>query len=438
MKTLAKKIFEELPYPRVIVVGGGFAGLSVVKNLAGKAFKVTLVDKQNFHSFLPLLYQVATASLTPDSVAYPFRKMIGPMHNVNFRMADVIRVDWESRVLETTAGSLPYDILVLATGSQTNFFGNTKLERHAMQLKSVSQALDIRSDFLQQFEKAVMLSDTNQLEALHQVMHFVIVGGGPTGVEIAGALAEIKNKILATEYREIDPTTMNITVIDAGPRLLFGMSETSSHRAQKYLEELGVQILLNTLVTDYNGEIAHLSNGQSIPTQTLIWAAGVKGNPLPGLKPEAYLPNGRLKVDAYNLVNGHDYVFALGDLAEMVTPETPRGHPMTAQPAMQQGKLFAKNLIRLHKKQEPIPFTYNDKGSMATIGRNRAVAEIGKWKIGGMPAWYIWMAVHILFLIGFRNRLAVLFNWAVKYFSYSNTVRLIVRPFMRTPMPPSK
>ncbi len=431
MKTLAKKIFESLPYPKVVIVGGGFAGLSLVRQLANRPFKVTLVDKNNFHTFQPLLYQVATASLTPDSIAYPFRKMIGPMDNVIFRMTEVRSVDWQAKILETTTGPIEYDILVLATGSTTNFFGNQDMAKKAMQLKSIGQALDIRSDFLQHFEKAVALTDTNQPEEQRKALHFAIVGGGPTGVEVAGALAEIKNKILTSEYREVDPQLMDITVIDAGPRLLFGMSEISSQRAKRYLEELGVRIVLNTQVNSYDGHTVHLSDGSTITTETVIWAAGVKGNPIPGLKEEAYTTNGRLLVDEYNTIRGHEYVFALGDLAQMSTPDQPRGHAMMAQPAMQQADHFARNLLRLSEKKQPIPFKYRDKGSMATIGRNKAVAEIGSWKLGGSLAWYVWMGIHILFLIGFRNRLAVLFNWAVKYFSYANTIRIIVRPFHR-------
>ncbi len=432
MKTLAKKVFESLPYPRVVIVGGGFAGLSLVRKLANKPFRVTLVDKNNFHTFQPLLYQVATASLTPDSIAYPFRKMIGPMDNIIFRMSEVERVDWQAKVLQTTSGPISYDILVLATGSTTNFFGNSDMASKAMQLKSVGQALDIRSDFLQHFEKAVALSDLNQPEEQRKALHFAIVGGGPTGVEVAGALAEIKNKILTSEYREVDPELMDITVIDAGPRLLSGMSEISSERAKRYLEELGVQVVLNTQVDGYDGQMVKLSNGQNIITETVIWAAGVKGNPISGLKEEAYTSNGRLLVDEFNTIKGHEFVFALGDLAQMTTPDLPKGHPMMAQPAMQQADNFARNLLRLSAKKHPLPFHYKDKGSMATIGRNKAVAEIGSMKLGGSMAWYVWMAIHILFLIGFRNRLAVLFNWAVKYFSYANTIRIIVRPFSRS------
>jgi len=432
MKTLAKKVFDELPFPHIVIIGGGFAGLTLIKKLANQSFKVTLIDKNNFHTFQPLLYQVATASLTPDSIGYPFRRMVSPMQNVAFRMAEVVEVDYEKKQLLTTEGSLAYDILVLATGSKTNFFGNDALAAQTMQLKSISQALDIRSVFLQEFERAVRLSDANDDVQLKKALNFVIVGAGPTGVEVAGALAEIKNKILRKEYREVDPNMMEITLVDAGPRVLAGMSEESSASAQKYLDKMGVTVLLNMSVTSYDGHKLVLKEGKNIETETVIWAAGVKGNALKGLKPDAYLPNGRLKVDAFNLIAGHDFVFALGDLAQMELPDYPKGHPMMAQPALQQAENFAKNMLLLSGKKQPNPFVYRDKGSMATIGRNKAVAEAFGAKLNGILAWYVWMVVHILFLIGFRNRLAVLFNWAIKYFSYKNTIRLIVRPFVRS------
>ncbi len=431
MKTPARQIFESLPYPNIVIVGGGFAGLTLAKKLANKAVKVTLVDKNNYHTFQPLLYQVATASLTPDSIGYPFRRMVSPLKNIVFRMAEVLHVDAKKKVLHTSTGTINYDILVLATGSITNFFGNEAIARQAMQLKSISQALDIRSVFLQEFERAVQLTDVEDTEGLKKALNFVIVGAGPTGVEVAGALAEIKRKILRKEYREVNPDMMEITLIDATSRILATMSEKSSQRANDYLSKMGVRILLNTLVTSYDGHTVVLKDGQEIITETVIWAAGVKGNPVKGLIEDAYLPNGRLIVDEFNLIKGHEFIFALGDIAQMSTTEFPKGHPMVAQVALQQADNFAENVLRMAKKLAPKPFKYIDKGSMATIGRNKAVAEVGKLKLGGVLAWYVWMAVHILFLIGFRNRLAVLFNWAVKYFSYKNTIRLIVRPFVR-------
>lgn len=430
MKTKARLIFENLPYPNIVIVGGGFAGLTLVKKLVNLPVKVTLIDKNNYHTFQPLLYQVATASLTPDSIGYPFRRMVGPMDNIVFRMAEVQEVDFAAKKVKTTDGAIAYDILVLATGSTTNFFGNEQIAKNALQLKSLSQALDIRSVFLQEFEKAVRLTDSNDAENVKRALNFVIVGGGPTGVEVAGALAEIKRNILRREYREVDPDLMEITLIDALPRILSAMSEKSSQHATAYLQDMGVQIMLDTLVTSYDGHTLTLKNGKKIATETVIWAAGVKGNALKGLNAEAYLPNGRLLVDEFNLIKGHEFVFALGDMAQMESEAYPKGHPMVAQVALQQAANFAENIKRLSKKKAPKPFSYVDKGSMATVGRNKAVAEVKNITIGGALAWYVWMVVHILFLIGFRNRLAVLFNWAFKYFSYKNTIRLIVRPYV--------
>jgi NADH dehydrogenase len=418
-------------YPRIVIIGGGFGGLTLLRKLANKPFRVMLIDKNNYHTFQPLLYQVATASLTPDSIGYPIRRLVGPIDNIAFRMAEVQQILPDQKLIVTNEGSVGYDQLVIATGSKTNFFGNEAIAQTAMQLKSISQALDIRSVFLQEFEKAVQLSDARDQEGVKKALNFVIVGAGPTGVEVAGALAEIKRNILRKEYREIDPDLMEITLIDAAARVLNGMSEQSSKRAHAYLQKMEVNIITNTLVTSYNGELLVLKNGRSIETPTVIWSAGVTGNSPAGFDQAAYAKGGRIKVNAYNQVDGYEDVYAIGDVALMETTDYPEGHPMVAQPAIQQAHNLAGNFIRMTKNQAPKPFSYLDKGSMATIGRNKAVAEIGALKIGGFLAWYVWMAVHILFLIGFRNRLAVLFNWAVKYFSYRNTIRLIVRPFNR-------
>lgn len=432
MKTKARQIFENLPFPHVVIVGGGFAGLTLAKKLANKPVKVTLIDKNNYHTFQPLLYQVATASLPPDSIGYPFRRMVGPVDNTAFRMAEVVDIDFEKKNVNTSTGPITYDILALATGSTTNFFGNEQIAQNAMQLKSISQALDIRSVFLQEFEKAVRLTDLNDNDSVKKALNFVIVGGGPTGVEVAGALAEIKRNILHKEYREVDPDLMEITVIDAVDRLLAAMTPESSARAKRYLEKMGVNIRLNTMVTSYDGQVLVLKDGKNIETETVIWAAGVKGNALKGLSKDAYLPNGRLLVDEFNLVKGHEFVFALGDIAQMESAKYPKGHPMMAQVALQQADNFASNILRIINKKPAKAFEYVDKGSMATVGRNKAVAEAKGLKLGGALAWYVWMIIHVLFLIGFRNRIAVLFNWAVKYFSYKNTIRLIVRPYLAT------
>ncbi len=429
--TVFSSLYQQGKVPHIVIIGGGFGGLTLLKKLANTNCKVTLIDKNNFHTFQPLLYQVATASLSADSIGYPFRRTVGAIKNLSFIMAEVRSINQEENCVVTSEGDLTYDFLVIATGSKTNFFGNNQLAKLAMQLKTISQALDIRTVFLQEFEKAVRLSEKHDSESVKKVLNFVIVGAGPTGVEVAGALAEIKKKILIKEYKEIDASLMQITLIDAGSCVLNVMSEKSSQRAEKYLQEMGVNILLNTLVTSYDGEKIVLKNGKELLTNTVIWSAGVMGNPILGLQPDVYLPNGRIKVNVFNVVEGTKNIAALGDIAQMQNNAYPHGHPMVAQPAIQQATNLARNILMGEKDKSPKKFTYKDKGSLATIGRNKAVADLGNISLGGWLAWYVWMLVHVMFLIGFRNKIAVLFNWAVKYFSYKNTIRLIVRPFVR-------
>lgn len=424
----AKRQYDNLAYPKVVVVGGGFAGLEVVQGLANKPYKVLLLDKQNHHCFQPLLYQVATASLGADSIAHPFRRTIGPMPNVAFRMAKVERIVAEQKYVETNVGSFDYDILILALGSTTNFYGNQELAEVAMQLKSISQALDIRSDFLQEFELAMVLRDE---EALRRCLNFVIVGAGPTGVELAGALSEIRRTVLKHEYREMNSELMRIVLIDSGDRVLSGFSESSSATAQRYLEELGVEVKLKVSVTGGDEQQISLSDGSRIDTNTVIWAAGVKGVLLPGLETAMNERASRYEVDRQNQVKGFPDVYALGDIALMVEEGYPKGHPQVATVALQQGRHLVKNLVRRAKGTEGQPFRYKDKGSMAVIGRGRAVVQIGGKNFHGMVAWLIWMLIHVVQLVGFRNRMMVLFNWAWKYLSWKNTIRLIIRPYVR-------
>lgn len=431
MKIQTTQLLQNHPNPHIVIVGGGFAGLTLLNALANANFKVTLIDRNNFHTFQPLLYQVATASLSADSIGYPFRRTIGAFKNISFLMAEVDRVDDEQKIVFTNKGEIAYDLLVIATGSVTNFFGNAQIAANAMQLKSISQALDIRSVFLQEFEKAVLLSKKHDQDAVKRILNFVIVGAGPTGVEVSGALAEIRRNILRKEYPEINPELMCITLLDAGPRVLGAMSEKSGQTAKSYLLKMGVDVRTGTLVQSYDGEKVVLANGNEIDTQTVIWSAGVKGNAVEGFGKDTYTGNGRLVVNRYNEVKNLNGVFALGDAAFMETDLFPKGHPMMAQPAIQQANLLARNLKRVRDGKAPKMFEYRDKGSMATIGRNKAVADLGKINLGGTLAWYVWMVVHVMSLIGFRNKLAVLFNWAVKYFSYKNTIRLIIRPYNR-------
>lgn len=427
MSTSARKAFDALPYPTVVVVGGGFAGLQVVRGLAGRPFKVLLLDKQNHHCFQPLLYQVATASLSADSIAHPFRRTVAPSANIAFRMCAVHAVVPAERCVETDHGRVHYDVLIIATGSTTNFFGNDRIEQEAMQLKNISQALDIRSDFLQDFEAALYAQDeTDQRRCLN----FTIVGAGPTGVELAGALAEIKNTVLKREYRELHSDRMRIWLVDSNDRVLAHFSEQSSANALRYLRELGVEVRFRARVTGFDGRMITFQDGSTMESNTLIWAAGVKGRLIPGLEAGADIAASRYRVDRFNQIEGVPDVFALGDVALMREGSWERGHPQVAPAAVQQARTLAENLVRRAKGRPMRPFTYRDKGSMATIGRYKAVVDLGRFHFGGIVAWLTWMFVHLMALVGFRNRVVVLFNWAWKYLSWKNTIRLIIRPYV--------
>ncbi len=429
MPSKAKLEYDDLPYPTVIIVGGGFAGFNLVRRLAGKPYKVMLIDRQNHHCFQPLLYQVATASLTADSIGHPFRRSVGPMPNVAFRMARVNAIDPDRKEVLTTHGTFQYDILVLAMGSVTNFFGNDKIASNAMQLKTIGQALDIRSDFLQEFEAAVHLHDESDQR---KVLNFVVVGGGPTGVELAGSLAEIKRTVLKQEYREVESELMRIVLIDSNDRVLQHFSEKASTKALKYLTELGVEVMLKKRVENYTQDKLMLNDGSEMRTTTVIWAAGVKGASIAGIDDALDPRSSRYRVDRNCEMQGHKDIYVLGDVAQVIgDPEWPKGHPQVATVAIQQAKYLADLLIARTKDRKIGPFKYRNKGSMATIGRGRAVVDMGKYSFGGVLAWILWMVVHVLQLVGFRNRMLVLFNWAWKYLSWKNTIRLIIRPYVR-------
>lgn len=434
MPTAARAAFDQLPYPTVVVVGGGFAGLRLVRGLEGRRYKVVLIDRQNHHCFQPLLYQVATASLSADSIAHPFRRTVAPMPNVTFRLAQVTGVHTDRNVVATDHGDVPYDVLILATGSTTNFFGNTAIEQEAMQLKSISQALDIRSDFLQDFEAALYLQDEAQQR---RQLNFVIVGGGPTGVELAGAMAEIRQTVLRHEYRELDSQRMQIHLLDANGSVLKAFSPHSQRLALRYLQEMGVNVRFNTRVTGYDGERLLFADGGSMDTNTVIWAAGVKGQAIPGLESARDPRSDRYRVDAFNRVDGTTNVYAVGDVALMTADAGyPNGHPQVAPAAIQQAERLVRNLLRPDPRRW-VPFRYRDKGSMAVIGRGKAVMDAAGVHAGGLFAWLAWIFVHVMSLVGFRNRMQVLFNWAWKYLSWKNTIRLIIRPYVRrTPMTP--
>lgn len=415
--------------PRVVIIGGGFAGVKLVKSLANKNVQVVLIDKHNYHTFQPLLYQVSSSGLEPDSIAYPLRKIIKKHKTTFFRLAEVEQILPNEKKVKTSIGDIQFDFLVIATGTKTNFFGNDAIKTHSMPMKSVPQALNIRSLILQNFEKAAIADTKEEREAF---LNFVIVGGGPTGVELAGAIAELKNNILPRDYRDLNTRDMHIHLLEGADRVLPPMSEYASKQAEKFLTELGVKVHCNTFVKNYNGTKVQTNSNLEFQSETLIWAAGVTGAPISGLHAEALIEKAnRYNVNRFNQVEGYDTIFAVGDIALMPTETYPKGHPQVAQPAIQQGKLLGENIIRNVNNKPMKPFTYKDKGSMATIGRNKAVVDLKHFKFGGFFAWFVWMFIHLMSLVGFRNRVIVFFNWTYNYINFDKAARLIIRPFKK-------
>ncbi|WP_298518445.1 NAD(P)/FAD-dependent oxidoreductase [uncultured Kordia sp.] len=416
-------------YPRVVIIGGGFAGISLAKQLKKQEVQAVLIDKHNYHTFQPLLYQVSTGGLEPDSIAYPIRKIIKDYPNFYFRMANVEAIDTDNKCINTDIGELSYDHLIIATGSKTNFFGNSEIEKHSMEMKTIPQSLNLRSLILENFEQAILISDLEERNAL---MNFVIVGAGPTGVELAGALAEIKKGILPKDYPDLDIRQMKINLVQGSDRILPAMSEQASAKAEDYLQGLGVDVWKNLRVTNYDGDKVQTNDTVNFRSATVIWSAGVKGATIPGLDGEELITRGnRILVNQFNQVKGFDNIYALGDIASMQSEEYPFGHPMMAQPAIQQGKNLGKNLVRQLNGKEMKPFSYYDKGSMATVGRNKAVVDLPKFKFQGVFAWFVWMFVHLFFLIGFRNRMVVFINWVYNYIRFDREARLIIRPYKK-------
>lgn len=414
------------PYQkRVVIVGAGFAGLTLAKKLSSKYFQVVLLDKNNYHQFQPLLYQVATAGLEPSSISFPLRKIFQKRKNVFIRIAEVKSINAESNSVSTSIGDISYDYLVLANGAETNYFGMEDLHQNAFSMKSVSEALLLRNTLLQNYEQAVNCNSEEEKKAL---LNIVIVGGGPTGVELAGAIAEMKNKILPKDYPELNFNQMNVYLMEAAPRLLNGMSEASGKKVEEYLTDLDVHVQCGTSVKNYDGHAVSLSSGNILFSRCLIWAAGVKGAMLNGLPQASILPNKRIVVDEFSCIEGAQNIFAIGDIASMKSGVYEKGHPQIAPVAIQQANLLAKNLLNKEQKKELKPFQYKDKGSMATVGRNLAVAELGKLKLKGFVAWVGWMMVHLMSIIGVKNRLFILINWIWQYVTYDQSLRLIIRP----------
>jgi len=426
---------EDLGKPRVVIVGGGFGGLELAKALRHVNVQVVLIDKQNYHTFQPLLYQVATAGLDADDIVSPFRKILENQKNVFFRMATVQSVDTEAQVVKTSIGLVKYDYLIIATGATTNYFGDKEMEKNAVAIKCVEDAIMLRNTVLNNFEKALQIEDPVERNSL---LDFVIVGGGPTGVEVAGALSELRKHVFPGDYRELDFQEMDIHLIQSGPTLLKGMSAEASEKALKYLQDFGVDVILDQRVKSYDGYTVTLNSGRTLITRTLIWAAGVSGAPIDGIRKESVLKGNRYQVDEFNRITGYHNIFAIGDIAAMPTPDFPDGHPMVAQPAIQQGKLLAKNIANLLCTQALEPFHYHDKGAMATIGRNHAVADLKlfnkEYRTQGFLAWLMWTFVHVISLVSFRNRLAVFISWSWSYFNLDKGLRFIIGQ-KREPIP---
>ena len=410
---------------RVVVVGGGLGGLKLVSSLHDTDFQVVLVDKNNYNQFPPLIYQVASAGLEPSNISFPFRRLFQGWKNFFFRMAEVQHIDTEEKAIKTSIGTIHYDDLVLAAGATTNFFGNKNIEASALPMKSVSESMRLRNAILQNLERA----ETEDNEARKQaLMNIAIVGGGPSGVEIAGVLAEMKQTILPRDYPDLDTSCMHIYLINATPRLLGAMSERSSREAEKALKELGVEVMTNCMVTDYVDKELVLKDGQRISAETVIWVSGIKANNIDGIPPESIGHAGRILVDRFNRVKGLKDVYAIGDQCIVEGDEAyPYGHPQLAQVAIQQAKTLAKNLIRQEKGETEQPFSYHNLGTMATIGRKKAVVEIGKLKFGGFFAWLLWLIVHLRSILGVKNKTIVFLNWMWSYMNYKQSLRLILK-----------
>ncbi len=410
---------------RVVIVGGGFGGLKLANKLKNSQFQVVLIDRNNYHQFPPLIYQIASAGIEPSSISFPFRKIFQRRKNFFYRMAEVRSIFPEHKIIQTSIGKVRYDYLVLAAGATTNFFGNANVEEEAMPMKNVSEAMGLRNALLDNFERALTCATETERQEL---LNIVIVGGGATGVEIAGALSEMKNFVLPKDYPDLPNSLMHIYLIEAGPRLLPAMSQESSEKVEQYLRTMGVNVLLNKMVTDYKDHHVLLKDGSSLATRTFIWVSGVKAQAVGNLDPSHLGRGARIVVDAFNRVPGLEGVFSIGD--QCIMPEGDDnwkgGHPQLAQVAIQQGKLLAKNLKRLEEGKEMKPFRYVNLGTMATVGRNRAVAEFSKMKFGGFIAWLLWLVVHLRSILGVRNKIIVLFNWLWNYMSYSQSLRMII------------
>ena len=426
MFTVAREEKSHKPKPRIVIIGGGFGGLALAKKLSKAHVEILMLDKYNYHTFQPLLYQVAIGSIEADSIGFPIRRIFTKQDNFSFNMAEVQQIHPENNSLTTSIGTIKYDYLVVATGSDTNFFGNKEIEHFAMPMKNIPEALNLRSFILQNLEKALVTADQKEKFAL---MTFVVVGGGPTGVELAGALAEMRHLILMKDYHGLSKYDMRVYLVEGKPKLLASMSEGASAKAKEFLTEGEVTIYNSAHVESYDGLYLKIDNGKILKTRNVLWAAGVQGEMPKGIPADSLAKGNRIQVDDINRVKGFENIFAIGDVAGMVTDAYPNGLPGVAPVAIQQGGVLAQNLVHLIKGESTEPFKYVDKGSLATIGRNKAVADLGKLHFQGFFAWLLWGLVHLMSLAGFANKGIIFFSWAINYFTKNSDNRLVVRYF---------
>jgi NADH:ubiquinone reductase (H+-translocating) len=408
---------------KVVIVGGGFAGIQLTRHLDKKLFDVLLIDRLNHHQFQPLFYQVATSQIEPSSISFPLRHIFHDNKSIQIRMAEVKEVMPALHKIKTNIVEFPYDFLVLATGCKTNFFGNETIARHALTLKTTYDAISIRNHILSSFERMMYASP----EERERLLNIVIVGAGPTGVELAGAFAEIKRYVLPRDYPDLDFSQLAITLVEGTKHTLANMSPQAQQSSADYLQKMGVQLRMETFVKDYDGKNVLLSDGSRIPSGMVIWAAGVTGNRISGLPDDMWVANGRIKVDRQNQVLGQEDIFALGDLAQMITPKYPKGHPQVANVAINQAKLLAKNLKSRVLGKSLQDYEYRDLGTMATIGRNKAVVDLPFLKFKGHLAWLTWMSLHLMLILSVRNKLIIFINWVWAYISKDSSLRLILK-----------
>ncbi len=408
----------------IVIIGAGFAGLQLARRLKNEGYNIIITDQYNFHQFQPLLYQVATARLEPSAISFPLRKVFQNRKDVHVRITKVNRIDTAARQVITQDGTFNYDYLVIATGCTSNFFGNKQIEQYAYPMKSTNEAIALRNRILLNFEDALNATE----EELEEIMNIVVVGGGATGVELAGSLAEMKKNVLPRDYHDMDFSKLTVYLLEGAGHTLQNMSSASQARSQEYLESMGVKILLNTVVENYDGHVVQLKNGETIRTRNLIWTAGVKGNVPEGIPETSIVRGNRIRVDEMNRVEGLEQVFALGDIAYMETKEWPKGHAQLANVANNQAKNLAKNFVRMLKGQPLQPFTYKNPGTMATVGKRKAVVDLPFMSFQGRMAWFTWMFLHLMLILSVKNKLMIFINWAISYFTNDTTLRLILLP----------